>query len=479
MNFDDDMELDDLIEKYEQMRDMGDNIYFDSEEFESLANYYYDIADISECELIVKQGLKMHPSTPQLLIIKAKILAFNTKYQDALDLVSTISKEDRNVDYFLVKVESMLHLMFIEEAYNVTLDAIKSRKLDGAELFDLLTEAGILFSDFHEFSITISLLERAYKIDNEDIELLYELSFAHEIEGNFDLAIKYYNELLDMDPYFYHAWVSLGKLHSMMLDHDKAIEAFDFALAIKEDEVDVMRLKAISLYFNDNLEEALRLFEICLEKSPNDLKLYDSLIEGYEIMEQYDEMMKMIQKKEIKFGIGTLYMERTHILLKQEKYEEAEKMFEKIPESLKDTFDYYVLEGELAIYHGDFEAAETAYMLAKLDDPINEDVINKLANISLEQNKYEKSADYLELLLILNPEYPTAKSRLAFIRFEIGAKEPFDKIMSQFTDEELRALLVLLTSGDEIDYLEYDREHLLRRLNEARENRVLFKNIKY
>ena len=49
----------------------------------------------------------------------------------------------------------------------------------------------------------------------------------------------------------------------------------------------------------------------------------------------------------------------------------------------------------------------------------------------------------------------------------------------QFTDDELRALLALLTSNQSVDYSKFDREKMLVRLNEARENRVLFKNIKY
>ncbi len=96
----------------------------------------------------------------------------------------------------------------------------------------------------------------------------------------------------------------------------------------------------------------------------------------------------------------------------------------------------------------------------------------------MDQDKYEKAAEYLEQLMLLNPDFPTAKARLAFLRFEIGTKEPFDEIMSQFSDNELRALLTLLSSQD-IDYSGYDRDKMLIRLNEARENRVLFKNIKY
>jgi len=51
--------------------------------------------------------------------------------------------------------------------------------------------------------------------------------------------------------------------------------------------------------------------------------------------------------------------------------------------------------------------------------------------------------------------------------------------MAQFSDEELRALLSLISGSSEEEYPNYSREKMLTRLNEARENRVLFKNIKY
>ena len=118
-------------------------------------------------------------------------------------------------------------------------------------------------------------------------------------------------------------------------------------------------------------------------------------------------------------------------------------------------------------------------MKAALVSEGNEDILDRLANISVAQEKYEQAANYLEELLQIEPDFPTAKSRLAFIRFEIGSKEPFDEIMDQFSDEELRSLLGLIMGNGADDFSGYSRERILTRLNEARENRVLFKNIKY
>ena len=476
----DDNELDikELIHKYEQMRYMGKSMYFDPDEFAILANYYNDFGDVSEAEHIAESGLKMHPGSNQLMIVKAKLLAASLQYQEAYDYLLGISEDEGNVDYLLVKIECLLNLDQLEQANAILDSVLGGTNVTDEDLYTFLTEVGYIYNDIDLYEVAILLLEKAREIDDEDLDVLIDLSYAYEMIDNFEKAIEMNNGILDINPYSFDGWVNLGKLHSMLQDYEKSIDAFDFALTIDDSDVNVLKMKALTLYLNDNVEEAVRIFRECLENAPEDESLYDSLLEGYEVMEQYDEMLELIALKEAKFGIQGTLLKRAHIFLTQDKYVEAKEIFEKIPDSDRDTLDYYILEGELAIYNEDFATAEMAYMLAMIESPDDEMIIDKLANISMDQDKYEKAAEYLEQLLLLNPDFPTAKARLAFLRFEIGAKEPFDQIMSQFTDNELRALLTLLSTQD-IDYSEYDRERMLIRLNEARENRVLFKNIKY
>ncbi len=240
-----------------------------------------------------------------------------------------------------------------------------------------------------------------------------------------------------------------------------------------------MKMKALSLYLNDNVEESINLFRKCLSLSPHDESVYDSLLEAYAALELYDEMVNIIDLKEELFGSGGIIAKRASVYISKEEYDNAKTLFLQIPEADKNSLDYYMLEGELAFNENDFATAEAAYIKASLISEENEDIIDKLANICVAQEKYIQAADYLEELLAIAPDFPTAKSRLAFIRFEIGSKEPFDEIMQQFSDDELRLLLSMLMGNEISDYDKYDREIILTRLNEARENRVLFKNIKY
>jgi len=433
--------------------------------------------DNEEAEQLIGEGLKIHPGSPELMLLQVKSLVFSEMYEEALDYMKQIS-DDGGVDLALLKIEALLHLDRYPEADSL-INKTLEQDLVMDDLYYFITEAGYMLNDVDKFDRAITFLEESIKIDDANTDAIVDLAYAYEMKGDLEKAIAHNNRLLDIDPYSYDGWVNIGKLYSMNEQYDKAIDAFDFALTIREDDVSVLKMKALSLYLNDNTPEAISIFEECLRKAPDDETLYDSLLEAYEAMEQYDEMMKLIDKKEALFGSEGIMAKRAFVHISREEFEEARALFSRIPETEKESLDYYMLEGELAFHDDNFLQAEVSYMKAALLSEGNEDILDRLANISVAQEKFEQAASYLEELLDIAPDFPTAKSRLAFIRFEIGSKEPFDEIMSQFSDDELRALLNLLTGNEETDFSGYSREKILTRLNEARENRELSKNIKY
>lgn len=472
-----DFNITDLVEKYEQMRALGKHIYFDADEFAVLAEYYNMHGDNEEAHVLITEGLKMHPGSPHLMVLKAKTLVFSEQYTQALEYIKQIP-DDGDIDVPLIRIESLLHLNRFPEADKIIKQTL-DEDLPEDDLYIFIIETGFLLNDVDMFDYAIHFLEESMKIDDANPDVLIDLAYAYEMKGIFSRAIELNNRLLDIDPYSFDGWVNIGKLYSMNGEYDKAIDSFDFALTINDNDIPVLKMKALSLYLNDNVEEAIRIFEQCLQEAPNDESLYDSLLEAYEAMEEYDEMMKIIDKKEEIFGPKNILAKRAFVYINKEELTKSKELFHQIPDDEKDSLDYYMLEGELAFYDGDFVRSEAAYMKAALISEGNEDILDRLANINVAQEKYEKAAEYLEELYEIAPDFPTVKSRLAFIRFEIGAKEPFDKIMEEFSDDELRELLNLITGNENADFSKLGRENILRRLNEARENRVLFKNIKY
>ena len=102
-----------LLEKYENMRALGKNIYFDADEFALLADFYHSEGDVLEAELLIEQGLKMHPGSTELMTLKAKQLVLAGKYKEALGFMRHLSEDD--LDLPLLKIEALLHLSRFNE----------------------------------------------------------------------------------------------------------------------------------------------------------------------------------------------------------------------------------------------------------------------------------------------------------------------------------------------------------------------------
>jgi tetratricopeptide (TPR) repeat protein len=475
-----DLDITSLKQKYENMRALGKKVYFDADEFALLAEFYNSEANNAEAESIIEEGLTMHPGSSELMILKAKQLVRSGKFKAALSFIRHMS-DDNDLDVPLIKIEAYLHLSLFDEADNL-INNIINKDLTEEDYYYFVTEVGFFHNDVDKFDSAITYLEEGLKINNSNIEVIADLAYSYEMKGDFDKAIEYNNKLLDLNPYSFDAWLNLGKLYTINMQYDKSIDAYDFALTIKEDDVTTLKLKAFALHLNDNVDESTALFRKCLAMNPEDDSIYDSLLCLKALSKQYDEMMNILDIKEEQMGSEGILIRRAIVYLHKGDIESAKSLISQIPDDKKDTPEYHMFEGELAFIREDFVAAEASYIKAALLYGRNEgveEILDKLANICIVQEKYKQAAIYLEELLSISPEYYTAKARLAFVRFEIGSKEPFENIMQQFSDNELRELLALILGRDTSDFNKLSRESIITRLNEARESRILFKNLKY
>ena len=479
---DENLNIHSLAEKYEQMQALGKKIYLDAEEFVALAEHYNELGDDDEAVILINKGLEMHPTNPELMLLKAKTLVFGEQYEEAMAYMKNMTDDD-DIDLILLKIESFLHLKQDSEAIKLiekTLSDLSDDEEDKAELCYFITEMGYLYNDVDRYDKAIAFLEESLQFDTENEDIIVDLAYSYEMKGDFEKAIEYNNRLLDLDPYSFDGWVNIGKLYSICDHYEKALDAFDFALTIKENDFSALKLRALALHLNGNTEEAIYQLKSCMQLIFEDEMAYETLLETLESMEQYDAMLDVIDEKERRFGSVGIAIKRAFVYLNKDDVRKANKYFLQIPDNEKNSVDYYMLDGELSFYKNDFERSEIAYMKAAVVLGDNEDILDRLANISVAQEKFEQAAEYFEQLLGVAPDFPSARLRFAFVRFEIGTKEPFDELINQFSDDELRTLLTLIMGGNErSDLSDYSREKMLFQLDEARKNRVLFKNMRY
>ncbi len=293
------MDIADLIRKYEQMRYMNKNFYFTADEFNIIASHYIRTKDNLQAESALNLGLSIYPQDTDLMIFKANVLIASERYEEAYNYLFSIAQNETNIELLLLKFDSLNKLNRTVEAKSY-LEYILGGELNEKDHYTFIKKLGFYYNDEEHFEAAIVLLEKALKIDNTNRDVLVELAYAYEMNDNIDKAIEITNAIIDLDPYSFDAWVSLGRLYLYNFEYELSIDAYDFALAIKESDVDVLKLKAITYGEDYDFENEMKVLSECLDASPEDESLYDELIKKHEDMEEHwgmeqdEEILKIL-----------------------------------------------------------------------------------------------------------------------------------------------------------------------------------------
>lgn len=477
------MDITDLVSKYEEMRASDSKMYFDAEDFILLAEYYKMEDDFDEVDKIIEVAMSIHHGNGELMLLYGEMFIARELYTDAIEYLNSITdspylSDDDCVNLSLLLIEAYLNLDNFKAAKSVYTRIFKCLS-DNDDICELLFNVSELYNDFNYFEEAKELLEKAYLKKNDEVKVIRALISTLEMLGEYHKAIFINKKWVDLDPYSFKAWANLGKLYTLIEEHQNAIEAFDFALTINDSDSTVLQWKAYALFFNNNLDEAIKTSEECLRIDADNPDAYDTLLDCYHLMSQYDKMFEVIKEKELKFGSEGITVLKAQTYLDMKNYDKAIEIFNQIPSTERDTYEYFNLAGDICLYNDDLDGAISAFLNVIEEDPDCEMAYNKLAEAYMKKEKYKEAAEYLEELIDLSPGYPDANKKLAFARFEIGKKEPFDEVLADLSDEELNSLLISLTGNDKYENNPLDRETIIKRLDEARENRVLFKNLMY
>lgn len=468
-------ELQDLIRRYEQTLADNKSVYFDADQFSDIAEYYDNIGDIDAARDLLEIALKIHPESESLLLKKAKIFVYDNEYEQALHLLNIVFS-GYDYDLYMVKIECFLQLSRYEEAMELVSDILDNE--ENEDFHTTLADLGFLYIEADCFTEAITFFEQSLNIDPENLEVLSDLSYAYETLGNFEKAIDATNRILDIDAYSYDAWVNLGKLYSLKEEYAKAVDAFDFALTINDNDINIIKLKAHCLSLSNRAMEAMIIFKELLVKIPEDTSLYLLLCECYANLELYSEALECLVKyEELDGETIELALKKASLFYQMDKMTQALSIIEKAMETYGKQLDLLILSGDIKMSSEDNLAAELDFKEAYLLESDNFEVIDKLALVSITLEKYDSAIKYTEELLLLEPENMSMRQRLALLFLEIDDKDNFNATIDTFSDEELMDLFQLFYQPQRPEL--FDRDLLIASLNEAREYRTLFKNLRH
>ena len=81
--FNDPLEHNGTLNKFEQMLASNRVLFFDAQEFEEIAHHYIDYGQINMAKRALTLALEQHPDNIELLLIKSELLIYDDSFEEA------------------------------------------------------------------------------------------------------------------------------------------------------------------------------------------------------------------------------------------------------------------------------------------------------------------------------------------------------------------------------------------------------------
>jgi len=406
-------EIEELINKYNLMIENKCDVFFDLHELEVLGDYYFNIGNLKDAGNVIKYGLKNYPYSLELKIKHAQLLIDKGLYNQALaEIKELIDLNPSNSEInLLMGIISNVMGMKKEAAYYFK----KAIMLpDAINLADYLFSIALSYQNVNDYHTAYYYLKEAYRVEPKDLSILWELANCSEACDYYDEAVKYYNLYLDEEPFSSYIWFNLGVVYTKLEKFEKALEAFEYVIALTENDSLAYYNKANALANLGKYEEAIKSFNEYISLVGDCSQTYCNIGECYERIGDFENALNYYQKalsiddkcSDAIFGIGIIH-----------------SICNKLPESVKfiklaieidsNVSDYYYSLGTIYYKMNQHDKAIKSFEKAIELDPKDYESWLQLADIYYSNNLLSKAIKILEEAYHVNSDIALISYRLA------------------------------------------------------------------
>ena len=283
-------EFQEALSRYEQFLRDGAPCYLDSEDYVDISDYYLDHDKPLDALRAIDEGLSRHPNDDLLPAVRAGVLIFLHRFDEAQDIVDTLDA-DQNYDVIYLRAQlkyavnndlpaaDKLFHEWIEcvedewqygpddapvsysqddEEEEVTPEEAEN-EVRSAYMHIMVSYIELSKVDHTEYlrSWIAAYLKRFPKMGMYDPD--YNVADICRDEGYVDFIETVFERLLDYDPYTPNGWTILAGAQQVNEKYEEALSSVEFALAIAPDDVVANVIKATCHFSMQHYDLALPL----------------------------------------------------------------------------------------------------------------------------------------------------------------------------------------------------------------------------
>lgn len=383
--------LQELVSWFEQSVKDQTGEFFPEEDLEQLIEYYESLPDYEKAFMAVNRAIELFPFSGSFYVKKAQLYFHAKDFDKAWETIEQAKiYESQSAELLLLQVD----LLSAEGEFKTAIERLRElmQVVSPEERIDVLLEIADVYDMANKpkrLGKTLQEVLRHRPQNEEALHRYWNFVIDHE---TFEIGIEFFQELIDKTPYNFLAWYYLAKCYEEISLFEKAIESYEYSLAINE------------YYF------AYWDYCLCLQT----MEEWDKAISTYkEMLDQFDQDT-------------SLYIEIGNCEKKKANYPEAIKYYLEAKQNASEinkqaTCEYLI--GSTYEDCGDLIAAINHYQKAIELRAGKTRYWNALARCYMKQNRFEDASNCLLQSLAKKDNQPKQWMKLATCYYELGAQD--------------------------------------------------------
>ncbi len=394
-------EMQELLSAYQNLKAGRSASFLEEEDFERIINYFDDKEDVPAALEAATIGLDHFPFAAQLMFRKADFLIAQHQYEDALALLETAGLYDHtDISLYILKTDAYLALEEPEKAAHLLEEALNL--FEGEERIELLFELADVYDDYEDFQKVFDCLRLILEEDPNNEEALLKICFWADFTGRSDESIKLHQWITDEHPFNELAWFNLATAFQGLKLYEKAIDAYQYALAIDE-KLDIAYRNMGDAYIRlRKFKEAIECLEKLLELARPEDVIYEAIGHCYHKMENFAQARFYYRKashinpedSRIHYKIAVTYYRESH-------FEKAIKQLDVAMKNHRNQPEFNLLKGDCYLQLNRLKEAAQCYAVVVKVKPKNvsgqEALIGCLLQGGFFEEAYTQSLKALEI----------------------------------------------------------------------------------
>lgn len=354
---DENTDIKELMQRFQNLKLGKANAFIEEDDFEKIIEHLDDKDEITEAIEAATMALSQYPFSALLMIKKADLLLATRKYKESLKLLDTAALYDhKDMNLFILKTDAYLALDQPEKAIVLLQEAL--HLFEGPERTELLFELADVYDDHESFDKVFDCLKLILEEDASNEEALYKICFWTDFTGRNEESIQLHQKMIDEQPYNALAWFNLAAAYQGLKLHEKAIDAYQYAVIIDEKFDYAYRNMGDAFLRLRKYKEAIESLEKVLELSRPEDVIYEAIGHCYHRMKNFAQA-RFHYKKAVHLNKedSRLYQKIADTYMLEGKFQLAITQLEHAIRINKHITEFYVTIGECYQYLNQFKEA--------------------------------------------------------------------------------------------------------------------------